>query len=96
MPRLPSRLPPLELIEANFTYDPVTGLLFGKSGKPVGSNDRSTGRMKVRVGRITTQVARIAWYLYYREDPGQYHVVHINGDVRDNRIENLQRKKVRR
>ena len=86
----PTKLPDLSLIEANFTYDPTTGLLYRKSGIPVNANDRSTGQMKVRVGRKTVSVQRVCWYLYYRKDPLHYQITHINGNPRDNRIENLR------
>ena len=91
----PVPLPDISLVESAFTYDPDTGVLYTKHGNPIGSNDRSTGAMKVRVGRVTTQVARVAWLLFYREDPIGKKIVHLNGDQRDNRIENLQAKRVR-
>ncbi len=92
----PSKLPPLELIEASFNYDPITGTLSKKpSGRVIASNDRTTGYHKVRVGRISTQASRIAWYLFYREDPVGYVIEHKDGCKRNNRIENLRKVKYR-
>jgi len=88
----PTPLPPLDLIEANFEYDPITGDLRRlQSGKAVRNNDRTSGCMKVRVGRKTTQVSRVAWYLFYREDPVGYYIEHIDGDPHNNCITNLRK-----
>ena len=88
--RKPVPLPTLENLEFLFSYDPVDGVLYSRHGNPIGANDRTTGAMKVRVGKTTTQVARVAWKLFYREDPVNKRIVHINGDPRDNRIDNLR------
>jgi hypothetical protein len=86
----PTKLPPLELIEANFIYDPVTGFLYRSTGSKVNNNDR-IGAPKIRVGHKSTTVARICWALYYRKDPSVHKKIeHINGDAFDNRISNLR------
>ncbi len=90
--RTPTELPDITLVEAIYRYDPITGELISlKSGKRVRNDDRTTGYPKVRVGRVTTQVSRVAWLLYYREDPVGYRICHIDGDKRNNRIENLRK-----
>ena len=93
--KAPVNLPPIELVEAKFSYDPNTGELRRvKTGTVVNVNDRTTGGLnKVRVGRLTTQVARIAWLLFYREDPVGYAIEHIDKDPRNNRISNLRKVK---
>ena len=93
--RAPVKLPPIELVEAKFSYDPNTGeLRRTKTGTVVNVNDRTSGgHNKVRVGRLTTQVARIAWLLFYREDPVGYAIEHIDKDPRNNRIANLRKVK---
>ena len=86
----PTRLPDIELIEFNFTYDPIKGILYTKHGNPIGANDRDGPCLKVRIGRKTTTVARVCWLLYYRKDPIGKVIRHINGDPFDNRIKNLR------
>ena len=86
----PTRLPPVELIECSFTYNPITGALTRNSGKQVQVWDRTSNSPKVRVGRKTTSVSRICWLLYYRTDPVNKIIKHINGNPFDNRIENLR------
>lgn len=86
----PTKLPEIELIETSFTYDPVTGALYRKTGSEVLNNDR-IGTRKIRVGRKSTTVARICWALFHRKDPGINKIIeHINGDPFDNRIINLR------
>ena len=93
----PTKLPPLELVELIFDYDPISGdLIRKKTGKVVKNNDRTTGYHKVRVGRVTTQASRIAWYLFYREDPVNYIIEHKDGCKRNNSISNLRKVKYRK
>ena len=95
--RAPTKLPPIELVEATYSYNPNTGeLRKNKTGNVMNSNDRTVkGHIKVRVGRVTTQAARIAWLLFYREDPVGYAIEHIDKDPRNNRISNLRKVKRR-
>ena len=93
--RQPTPLPDLTLIEASFTYDPISGELYRKkTGAPVRTNDRTSKSRKVRVGRVTTQVARVAWYLFYREDPVNYRIEHIDKNPFNNCINNLRKVKL--
>ena len=92
----PSKLPPLELVELIFDYDPISGnLIRKKTGKVVTNNDRTSGYSKVRIGRLTTQASRIAWYLFYREDPVGFVIEHKDGCKRNNKISNLRKVKYR-
>ena len=93
--RKPTKLPSIDLVEAIYSYDPNTGLLTKKkTGTVLSNNDRTTGYLKVRVGRVTTQAARVAWLLFYREDPVGFKISHINGCKQDNRIINLRKVKL--
>ena len=93
--RKPTPLPEIELVESKYSYDPHTGeICFRQSGKPVRNIDRTTGVPKVRVGRVTTQAARLAWLLFYREDPMNYRVVHIDKNPFNNRISNLRKVRI--
>ncbi len=88
--RKPTKLPDIALVESNFTYDPASGQLFTKTGKQVSSWDRSTNQMKVRVGQKQTTVQRLCWYLYYRKDPIHHKIIHLDGNPRNNCIDNLR------
>ena len=94
---VPTKLPDIQLVESIFEYDPNSGKLYRKkTGTAVGNNDRTTGFCKIRVGRLTTQVARIAWLLFYREDPVGYRIEHIDGCKTNNVITNLRKVKIRK
>ena len=94
--RKPRPLPPLELIEDIFSYDPVEGIVY-KYDKPCGTHNRN-GWVRVCFKGNEWPAHRIAWLLYYRKDPGDAHVRHINGCYYDNRIDNLRltRRRIRR
>ncbi len=81
-----------EMIE----YNPATGLfrwrvrLSNRQNKGwfAGSvNDR--GYLRVRMKGVCYRAHRLAWFLYYGEWP-ENNIDHINGDTKDNRIENLR------
>lgn len=82
-------------VKENFRYDKDTGTLWRmKTSKIVGSSN-SQGYLDVDLGKPykkrtrNTRVHRVAWFLSYGEWPeGQ--IDHINGDKKDNRLENLR------
>ena len=90
----PTRLPDISLVESNFTYDPVEGVLYSRHGNKLGHQEKSSGAVKVRCGRRTVTIQRICWFLYYREDPINYMIEHIDGNQHNNRIENLRKVKL--
>ena len=86
----PSKLPPIELLELHFEYDPVNGVLIGPSGKPIGQQIRDARGLKCKIGKKQYSLTRICWALFHRRDPAGYVIRHIDGDARNNRIDNLR------
>ena len=91
MARFPVELPDLHLIEAIYDYDPVLGVFTSKrTGKvDVGSFDRTMDCRKLKLGKKYHPSHRVAWYMYYREDPAPFFVRHVDGNRLNNSISNL-------
>jgi len=87
----------LAWLDQRFFYCPETGqvtwLVDRRSrkvkGKPVGMKDRD-GYLVTKIMYKQVKVHRLAWALYYREDPCAMEIDHVNGVKDDNRIENLR------
>lgn len=95
MPRFAKPIPPAikdwihydpEIGECRWKRSPATNL---PEGSLAGGLDKSKGYIRVKFSRSTYYIHRIAWYLYYDEDPPQ-DLDHINGIRTDNRIVNLR------
>ena len=87
--RNPRKLPDLSLIENRFQYNPETGQVF-KDGQLCNAWNRS-GYNVIRLGQtLQITAGRLGWYLYYRQDPGNRLVVHIDGCKSNNSINNLR------
>jgi len=81
----------LEQIKGVIIYDPETGYLHGKTnGKRRGSLHPSGYRYLKVIGRNFYE-HRLAWALYYNEDPYPLEIDHINRDRSDNIISNLRK-----
>ena len=89
-------LPSVEVLRETFSYDADTGDLYWNiprgryaAGRKVNVNvtDRYA---RVTVNGRSYRVHRVIWKLHHGQDPGQLVVDHLNGDTRDNRINNLR------
>jgi hypothetical protein len=79
----------LPAMETQITYDPETGLFnLPRKGLSFGLK-RPDGYYEIKVKRKGWLAHRLAWYLYYGENPVGF-VDHINMDKSDNRIKNLR------
>ncbi len=73
----------------DYRYDPVTGLIYGRRGRPVGSGDKD-GYLHCEINGKDKRLHRFAFELMGVEIPEGMHVDHINGVVDDNRWSNLR------
>jgi hypothetical protein len=89
-------LPPIEKLQEWLNYDPVSGIFTWKkrcgnkcAGSEAGGVD-AFGYRRIRVNARKYQAQRIAWIMVTGEDPGEYHVDHINSNTSDNSFANLR------
>jgi hypothetical protein len=93
----PIALPPVELLRALFDYDPESGKIYWKVSRGrVREGDEAgclhcKGYRQIAVEKKIYKASRIAFALYFGEDPYPYEMDHINRDRADNRISNLRK-----
>jgi hypothetical protein len=89
-------LPPFEVITELIEYDQQTGFFTWKKAagaKPAGAEAGCidvNGYRRIRVNGRKYQAQRLAWLLVTREDPGDFHIDHINSNPGDNSFANLR------
>lgn len=87
----PNKLPPVELLNELFDYDPCNGLLISKqTNREAGSFNTQLYRT-VRIQNKQYYVHRVVYKMFYGKDPGVFLIDHINGCPHDNSIDNLRR-----
>ena len=77
-------LPDVEKLRSLFVHDPDTGNIYKKMG-----HKSPSGYIYIYVDGYQYPAHRVIWKLETGEDPPG-RLVHINGDMSDNRIENLK------
>ena len=90
-------LPPLEVLQKKFIYNPETGeLTHRENTRHLRAGDTAgyptqRGWLRVKVDGIHYRVHRIAWKMHHGEDPPEgLDIDHINRIRTDNRIVNLR------
>lgn len=86
-----------EILKEFFTYNENTGLFTrikprgsnGLMGSIAGTLDKSTGYWKIKINDKSYRAHRLAWLYIYGYMPKNL-IDHINGNVLDNRINNLR------
>ena len=91
----PNPLPPLEVLQALFTYCPDTGELRNRCSRGAAKAGELAGRMasgylQVQVQGRLLMVNRIAYAIHHGRDPFPLEVDHINRCRFDNRACNLR------
>lgn len=97
MPRPKNSPIPPEIVE-HISYDPETGLCIWSAptrlgmsvGDPAGYFDDSTGYYCVHFKKRKYKLHRVVWFIYHRQDPGDYEIDHIDGDPTNNRMSNMR------
>lgn len=92
----------LELINEQLRYDSKTGVFWWRFrpamrvrlNKPAGTINNGKRRIQISVGDYKANVYadKLAWILHHGPVPAGARVVHKNGDLLDDRIENLELK----
>ena len=96
MPVRFNTLPSLHILKEHFALDPdhhlVNRTTRGRAGagKPAGSFDNLSGRVRVHFHGTRYMRARIVWALANSRYPGTMTIDHINGIKTDDRPENLR------
>lgn len=70
-------------------YDPETGIIIGRQGRPVGSINKVNGYVMTHFDKRTVYVHRLAYFIMTGTWP-EGDMDHVNGNRTDNRWSNLR------
>jgi len=89
-------LPDLDLLNALFTYNPKTGLLFSRVlGRNLKGRTSKEGYLHIQIHKKEYSIHRVVWKIVHGADPtGE--IDHKNGVRNDNRLCNLRDVSTRR
>jgi len=98
MPLKAQPLPSFEEVNSRIQIDSETGVMTWrysvanriKPGDKVGSPNKS-GYLHCRINNKGYKLHRLAWLLYYQEDPGKYYIDHKDGNPLNNSKNNLRK-----
>ena len=98
MPLKPKALPSFEEVNSRIQIDSETGVMTWrysvanrvKPGDKVGTLNKS-GYLHCRINNKSYKLHRLAWLLYYQEDPGSDYIDHKDGNPLNNSKDNLRK-----
>lgn len=98
MPLKSKSLPSYQEVNQRLQIDSETGVITWrysvanriKPGDIVGTKNKS-GYLHTKINNTGYKLHRLAWLLYYQEDPGLYYIDHIDGDTTNNSKANLRK-----
>jgi hypothetical protein len=83
-------LPSIEIVEALFEYNPLTGELTPVKPRKNWTDSPKSGYQTVRIEGRRYNISRICWLLGTKQDPGDLEIDHIDRDPYNNALSNLR------
>ena len=89
-------LPPVETLRERFTYNPETGEIVYRESRGCKKAGEGAGYivprgyLYIKIDGKSYKLHRIAWLMFYGEDPKEWEIDHIDRDKANNKISNLR------